>query len=311
VPEIVSASRRTDLPAFHARWFVNRVREGFCHWVHPYTGQVRRVSLRPDDVRAIVFWTRHPGPLRPYLDELQALGRPLLFQFTITGQGPPVEAHNPPVATALRQFEALARRLGPDAVLWRYDPILFEDGRAAGTHRRRFAALAARLEGMTRRCTISFVDFYGKTERNLAPLEKARGAPYLRPGVEDKRRLAAELGALGAERGMEVLSCCDDSLVGEGVGKSRCVDPEAIGRVAGAPLPPIEARPTRKDCGCVRSVDVGTYDTCAFGCAYCYAVGHPRTARRRIAECDPEDSLLWRPPSLEGVRLEEREKAGS
>ena len=305
--EILSASRRTDLPAFHARWFVERVRAGYCHWVHPYTGQVRRVSLRPADVRAIVFWTRHPGPLLPWLSEIQALERPLLFHFTITGQGPPVEAHNPPVETALRRFEELAGRLGPDAVLWRYDPILFEDERAAAMHRRRFAELAARLEGMTRRCTISFVDFYGKTERNLGTLERARGAPFLRPGGAEKRALARELSAIAAGRGMDTLSCCDDELVGEGVGKSRCIDPDAIGRVAGRPLPTVEPRPTRKDCGCVRSVDIGTYDTCGFGCAYCYAVSSERTARRRIAECDPGDSVLWRPPKLRGVRLEERE----
>ena len=76
MPEIISASRRTDIPAFHAKWFANRVRAGFCEWRHPYTGRVARVSLRPDDVIAIVFWTRNPGPLMRYLPQVEALGRP-------------------------------------------------------------------------------------------------------------------------------------------------------------------------------------------------------------------------------------------
>lgn len=301
MPEIVSASRRTDVPAFHARWFAARMRAGFCEWVHPYTAEVRRLSLRPEDVTAIVFWTRLPGPLLRHLPGYRAAGIPMAFQLTITGYGPPVESHNPPEALALRRFEELARMLGPDAVLWRYDPIVLTETMTPAWHLRRFRRLAARLEGMTRRCTFSFVDFYGKTERNLAKVEAEAGVRFGRPGTEEKRALARELGAAAAERGMRFLSCCDDSLLGEGVGKSRCVDPEVVAAVRGGPAPDLPARPTRKDCGCVRSVDIGAYDTCAFGCAYCYATGSRRTALRRLAEADPADPLLWRPPSLRGA----------
>ncbi len=307
MPRIVSASRRTDLPAFHARWFMNRVRAGFCHWVHPFNGQVRRVSLVPDDVIAFVFWTRNPGPLARRFPELQTLDRPLLFHFTVTGEGPPVESHNPPLATALRRFDELSDRLGSDAVLWRYDPILISDRVSADDHLARFEKLAARLEGRTRRCTISFTDFYGKTERNLARLEAAEGIAFRRPPEDEKRNLVRRLAMVAAARGMELVSCCDDSLTGEGVGRSRCIDPAAIARASGGPTPVLAARPTRKGCGCVESVDIGAYDTCAFGCAYCYAVGRRATALRRLREADPDDSVLWRPPALRGVDLTRRE----
>jgi hypothetical protein len=307
VPEIVSASRRTDVPAFHARWLANRVRAGFCHWVHPYTGRVCRVSLRPEDVHGFVLWTRDPGPLLRHLAVLEATGRPLFFHFTITGEGPPVESHNPPRAVALRRFEELAARVGPAAIQWRYDPILLADERSADEHRRRFAELAGRLAGQTERCTISFVDFYGKTERNLAPIETARGWPFRRPAPDEKRQLARDLAAIAAERGIAVHSCCDASIVGEGIEAARCVDPAAVARVAGETPPDLPPRPTRKDCGCARSVDVGAYDTCAFGCAYCYAVSSRKTALRRLREADPDDTVLWRPPSLRGVDLATRE----
>ena len=304
-PLLISASRRTDLPAFHLPWFLARVRAGFCHWVHPYNASVSRISLAPEDVSAIVFWTRHPGALLPHLDELRERYA-LAFQVTINGYGPPLETHNPPASKAVADLERLADRAGVDGVLWRYDPIVLGGGLDAREHVRRFRALAERLEGVTRRCTFSFVDFYGKTERNLARLEREEGTHFDRPGLEEKRALAQELAGIAARHGIDLRSCCDDSLLGEGVGKSRCVDPEVMEAVRGADLVPApRAAPTRKDCGCVRSVDVGTYDTCSFGCAYCYAVGRRETARRRLREADPADTLLWRPPSLRGKTLPE------
>lgn len=305
-PAVVSASRRTDIPGFHARWFLARVRAGSCAWVHPYTAEVREVSLRPEDVLAFVFWTRHPGPLLDHLDGLAADGYPMLFQFTINGYGPPLETHNPKPETALRQAEAIARRLGEHAVLWRFDPIVLSRELTPERHVARFRALAERLRGVTRRCTISFVDLYGKTRRNLAPLEEAQGFPFDVPDEPAKRALAAELAEVANGCGMELLSCCDDALVQAAVGKSRCVDPAALAAAAaaagrGEPLPKLRAAPTRKDCGCVRSVDIGAYDTCAFGCRYCYAVRGRETALARLREADPADPLLWRPPSLRGV----------
>lgn len=303
---IISASRRTDVPGFHAKWFLNRVRAGWCHWLHPYNAQIRRVSLAPEDVTAFVFWTRRPHALLPHLGALRQSGYPMLFQFTINGYGPPLESHNPPVDSAIDAARQIAHELGPDAVLWRYDPILLTEDLTEDAHVRRFTALAAELRGVSRRCTFSFVDFYGKTQRNLRQLADDGGPIVGSPGAVQRARLAARLADVARAHGMEFLSCCDDSLVAGLVGKSRCVDPAAVAAVAGA-RPSAKAAPTRKDCGCVRSVDIGTYDTCAFGCRYCYAVTRRETAIRRLKEADPRDSLIWRPPSLRGRNLENRE----
>jgi hypothetical protein len=316
-PLVVSASRRTDLPAFHARWFAARLRAGFCHWRHPFTGAIRRVSLRPADLRAIVFWTRWPVPLLDTVGGLREDGVPLVFQFTLTDYGPPLESHVPRLGPILRAWERLARCVGPEAIGWRYDPIVLDEELTAAAHEARFAALAERLQGLTRRCTVSFVDFYGKTERNLARVAAVTGRSFQRPEPAEKRALLARLAPYAAERGIRLLSCCDDDLVGEGIGKARCVDPELIaalrardgGGAAGGPeeLPPLPLRPTRPGCGCAASVDIGAYDTCVFGCAYCYAVSGRETARRRLRRADPADTLLARPPALEGVDPAARE----
>ena len=302
---LLSVSRRTDVAALHSRWFRARVRAGFSHVVHPYTGRVARVSWRPEDVLGLQFWTRWPGPLLDDLGALRRAGYRIAVQFTITPYGPPLESHNPPRARALAAAERVAHELGEDALLWRYDPILLASDWDEARHRREFGALARDLRGLTRRCTFSFVDFYGKTSRNLAPLETARGEEFVRPDVERQRALARELAALAADVGMSFVSCCDDALLGEAVGRSRCLDP-AVFRALGADVDHLPAAPTRPDCGCVKSIDVGTYSTCSLGCAYCYAVTKRPTALRRLRECDPEDSLLWRPPSLRGVDLDAR-----
>jgi hypothetical protein len=305
--EIISASRRTDVPAFHARWFLNRLRAGWCHWIHPYTGAVHRVSLVPDDVDAIVFWTRWPAPLLPDVAAMSADGYTLAFQFTITGYGRPIESHNPPEERAIAVLEKLARAVGAEAVLWRYDPVVLSPRMTPEWHADHFARLARRLSGLTRRCTFSFVEFYGKTERNLRKVEEASCTSFGRPDTGEKQDLGRRLAAIAGQHGMEMLSCCDDALVGGGVGKSRCVDADVIAALRGGRRPAAPLRPTRPDCGCVRSVDIGCYDSCAFGCSYCYATSSRRTALKRLAEADPEDSVLWRPPSLRGVDLASRE----
>lgn len=302
---LLSISRRTDVAALHSRWFRARVRAGFSHVVHPYTGRVTRVSWRPEDVVGLQLWTRWPGPLLDDLGPLREAGHRIAVQFTINPYGAPLESHNPPRLRALAAAERVVRELGEGALLWRYDPILLDSEWNEARHVREFGALAAALRGLTRRCTFSFVDFYGKTSRNLARLERARGEEFARPDVDRQRALARELAGVAADAGMSLVSCCDDALVGEGVGRSRCVDP-AVFRELGADVDHLSAAPTRPDCGCVKSVDVGSYSTCSLGCAYCHAVTKRSTALRRLRECDPDDSLLWRPPSLRGVDLDVR-----
>lgn len=312
-PRVVSVSRRTDVPAFYARWFVGRVRAGFCEWVNPFGGQRQRVSLRPEDVAAFVFWTRNPAPLMPHLDELERRGYRFYFHFTLNGYPGALEPYNPPVELSIGRFRRLSDRIGAQRVFWRYDPVVL--GRVAGRvldeeyHVRRFEELARALEGYTERCYVSFVNWYRKVRQNLL---RAGLVPLAAPGagdaagptgleVELRRHLASRLAAAAAAHGIALYACCDDALVGAGgVRKARCVDPEVIGRLRPDLGPPPGPRPTREQCGCAESVDIGAYDTCLFGCAYCYATRSRAVARARYRACRPDSPALGPPGGRAG-----------
>lgn len=295
---IISASRRTDIPAFYHRWLLERLRAGYCEWIHPFGGRVQRVSLRPEDVLAIVFWTRDPGPLFGHLDALHGAGYHYCFHVTLTGYPRELEPRAPAVGHAVRALGELAGRLGPDGVVWRYDPILLGNRTTADWHVANFEGLARRLAGRIRRVFISFVDLYGKTRRNLEILRREQGIETFDPDLAERQALVRRLRGVADDVGMALHACCEDDLVEDGVAKGRCVDIDAIRRLR----PDVEEtparRPTREQCGCSASVDIGAYDTCAFGCAYCYANRSADLSRERRSEHDPSDTMLWRPPRL-------------
>jgi hypothetical protein len=265
---------------------MNRVREGFCNWINPFGGQVYRVSLAPEDCAGIVFWTRFPAPLLGGLGELRARGFQFYFHVTINGYERELEARNPNLRNALRAFRVLSDAISPARTLWRYDPILLSESTPVEYHLKRFASLARALERYTERCTFSFADFYGKTRRNLV----RAGVRYVDPDLETKVSLVSQLKSIAGAHGIALSSCCEDSVLATGVRKAHCVDLQLL-----RPELELKPRPTRQECGCVESVDIGAYDTCGFACVYCYATNSWEAARQRARRHDPDDPALWRP----------------
>jgi hypothetical protein len=293
---IVSASRRTDLPAFYADWFMRRVRAGFCLVPNPFNArQVSRVSLRPAEVEAIVFWSKDPRPLLPHLSELDERGYRYYFQFTLNAYGPELEPNLPPWQERVETFRRLSERLGSARVIWRYDPLILSNRTSPGFHQDRFGRLAADLGGFTRRVVVSLVDYYQKTERRLAPLAAAgwrfdRSGPGENPAL---RSFLAWLSREAAGRGMAVESCAEAFDWSElGIKPGKCVDDRLLEELWGLGV-------HRKDpgqraaCGCVVSRDIGVSDTCRHGCRYCYATRHPEVAERRHREHDPAREALF------------------
>ena len=294
---IISASRRTDIPAFYAMWFMNRVRAGYCTVPNPFNRtQVSRISLLPQDVDVIVFWTRNPRPLLPLLDELDARGYRYYFQYTILDNPRLIDARTPPVDAAIDTFQALAARVGSARVIWRYDPIVLSSVTDAAFHQERYAWIAAQLQGFTTRSVISILDLYRKAQRRLRALA-AHGVTIPDQTPEQIAGFDAMVRGLvktAATYGMEIVSCAEEiDLTGYGVRPGKCVDDELIERAFGLRLDRRKDPSQRAACGCVLSRDIGMYDSCLFGCQYCYATSSFARAADNHAAHDPlSPSLL-------------------
>ncbi len=292
-PVIISASRRTDIPAFYMPWFVGRLRAGTVSYPNPFGGQIHQVSLRPQDVHSIVFWSKNYRPFLTYLDFLEESGYRFVCHYTITGLPRVLEPRVPDWRVGVETLRALATRIGPERVLWRFDPIVFTEHLDAEFYTARFAALAGALSGYTRRCYFSFATFYAKAQRRLA----AAGVQYRDPPLEEKRTLAHTLAGIAADAGMTLYACCQPDLVDEVIRPAACVDADLLAELF--PLPALHAppRPTRAGCGCAASRDVGVYDTCLHGCRYCYATRDDARALACFQQHDPQTEMLLSSPA--------------
>jgi hypothetical protein len=269
---IISASRRTDIPAYFAEEFMAGIRAGFIDVPLPRNPRrSSRISLRPEDVDGIVFWTRDPRPLFPHFRELDSRGFRFYFQFTLMDNPPVLDPGGPGLEEATAAFRDLAEKTSPDRVVWRYDPIVLTGLTGPAYHREKFAALSAALDGATRRVMISLVDFYRSAAARFRALEKA--GIVVRPPIEGElAELIPSLVSSATARGMEIRSCAEEvALAPFGVRPGKCVDAGLLSRLAGRTIPGRKDPRQRQACGCDESRDIGTYGTCPRGCVYCYA----------------------------------------
>jgi hypothetical protein len=268
-PQIISASRRTDIPAWHMEWFMRSLEAGEVTVKAPYSEKIITVSLKPGDVPGFVFWSKNYRPLLPHLDRIEAVSPNFYFHFTITGAPMELEPHSPPPGEAVKDFIHLARRFSPGHVMWRFDPLCITDGYSFEQHLERFNRIAGDLEKDANACTISFVQPYAKVLRNF----KRQGAPALVDlTAAQKQDYSGRLAKAAGEHGIRLLACCNDLLLSDRIGKAHCIDEYHLSELRGIPISaPVPFAPTRKECGCTRSLDIGAYGTCRSGCLYCYA----------------------------------------
>ena len=173
---IISASRRTDIPAFYSDWFMNRIREGYYMKVNPFNRhQTKRVSLLREDVDAICFWTKNSKPMNSSIPDLVNMGYNVLFQYTLNDYPKDIEPGMPKLGSRIDEFRFLSDLIGPEKVIWRYDPIVLSNKTNVDFHIERFTYIAEQLSGYTNRAIISFQDFYKKIKGRLANLEKEEG----------------------------------------------------------------------------------------------------------------------------------------
>lgn len=291
---IISASRRTDIPAFYTPWLLRRLREGYVLVPSPRRPhRLNRIPLTPDVVDCLVFWTKNPAPLLPYLGELEERGYAYYFQVTLTPYGPDWEPGVPPPEERLSALRHLAAEAGPERVVWRYDPVLLSPQWTVEAHQRAFEAAAAALEGCTRQGIFSFVDWYAGMGKRL---RKTGGRC---PSQDEEQALAASFTRSARAHGLRLDACCEADFAAVGIGRAACIDKERIEALTGFSLLAGKDPGQRKACRCVKSVDIGTYGTCPHGCRYCYANPGPEAVRCQWERHDPASPLLLGRPGQE------------
>jgi hypothetical protein len=285
---VISVSRRCDIPRFRFDWFMERLNAGFVDVANPFNAaQIRRVSLRPvpdsGGADTLVFWTRDPRAILANVEVLEHLRLPFYVMVTVTGYPAVLEPDVPPAEIICDAMGKLAQKIGPQRVIWRYDPVFLSSITGGEFHRRNFSELARNLAGAVRRVIVSLYDEYGGAKRRIEVLEKAgvlqmgrsalpgpdAGLPFSADSNTD--RLLADLAQTAGGAGMEIQSCAEaKNFEAFGIKAGACIDGELIRELWG-----IESggrdKHQRPHCLCAQSADIGRYGDCPAGCVYCYA----------------------------------------
>ena len=281
---IINTGQRTDIPAFYADWFANRLREGFVCVRNPYyPEQVSRYRLDPSVVDCIGFCTKNPAPMFPYMDLLKDYGQ--YWFVTITSYGRDVEPNVKDKHQLLEDFKKLSGIVGVNSVGWRYDPIFITDKYSMEYHLRAFEKIAAALDGFTKTAVISFIDLYAKVKRNF---------PEAREVTKEQRLfLGKEMVKIATAHGMTLKPCAEgDELAPFGADCGGCMRigdyEKAIGKKLNAP----KKKGARAECACYLSCDIGAYNTCKHLCKYCYANAEPSVVLAQSRRHDPTSPFL-------------------
>lgn len=307
-PVIISASRSTDIPAFYAKWFINRLKAGYCVWYNPFNQKPMYISFAK--TKAVVFWTKNPEPLIPYLPELDKRGIHYYFQVTLNdyvNEG--FEPNVGPVEHRVAVFKRLSDQIGKEKVIWRFDPLIVTPNLTVRQLLTKVYHVGNQLKGYTDKLVFSFIDVraYRKVQNNLIKetsfftrdtVDSAEpSGNYLEKLVDGLAKLRDHWKSEGWN---VTLATCGESIDLEkyGIKHNRCIDGELMERLfpedkelvyylrtGKLPQPNLfggisEIPPDRKDlkdkgqrkvCGCMISKDIGMYNTCRHFCVYCYA----------------------------------------
>ncbi|MCL2664952.1 MAG: DUF1848 domain-containing protein [Defluviitaleaceae bacterium] len=282
---IISASRRTDIASYYSDWFFNRIKEKLVYVRNPFNfQQLTKVDLSPDAIDGFVFWTKNPIPMLDRLDELNDYM--FYFQITVTPYGNEIE----PIKSdkLLAAFRQLSDKLGPNRVIWRYDPILLNKNYTVEYHQSAFNEIAKKLKSYTEKVIISFIDtHYREVKRNIKELD-------LHEITDEQKVLLTGICAETArEYGFKIDACAEERTVQRfGIPHAQCVDGVLLEKLLGRRINYRKDKNQRDECGCIQSIDIGMYNTCLSGCKYCYANYNHKQIAGNFAKHDPEAAII-------------------
>ncbi len=329
-PVIVSASRSTDVPAFYARWFINRLKKGYVIWYNPFNRQPMYISFR--NTKVVVFWTKNPAPLMPYLEELDKRGIHYYFQVTLNDyERENFEPNVPPLQERIDTFRQLSRRIGKKRVIWRFDPLIVTKNLTPRKLLNRIWHIGNEVKGYTEKLVFSFIDInaYRKVQNNLVKetecfaKKEIEQAEITETQIHEIAEGLSKLKEYWRNEGWQLtLATCAEQtdLSSYGIEHNRCIDGELMERIFAddqelvyylhtGKLPQqtlfpeqtfqsispekLKDKGQRKACGCMISKDIGMYNTCRHLCVYCYANTSPKCVLNNAAKhTDDSESIL-------------------
>ena len=307
-PVVISASRSTDIPAFYSDWFFNRLKKGYCAWINPFNQRREYVSF--DKCKVIVFWTKNPKPIIPFLHELDERGIHYYFQVTLNDyEDEGFEPNVPPLTERVDTFRSLASLIGRERVIWRFDPLIVASCLTPKKLLRKICKVGNLVKGFTDKLVFSFVDIhnYRRVQFNLVK-ETSFFTPdtVMTAELSEFQRREVVDGLLKLQKkwhddgwNVDLATCAEEDNY-EGIKHNCCIDRDLMARLfaddkalvyylntgelpeldlfGNAPILPkhkknLKDKGQRKVCGCMISKDIGMYNTCRHFCVYCYANG--------------------------------------
>ncbi len=249
--------------------------------------QVSRVSLSAEVVDGIVFWTKNPVPMLKRLAELEKYN--YYFQFTLTPYGPETEKNLPSKnEVIIPAFRRLSEEIGREKVVWRYDPIFFNEVYTMDYHLRYFAVLASKLARYTEKCTVSFIDIYRNTKRNAKQMEMRQAT------AAEQMELLGRFAEIAGQYHLCIDTCAEaGDFSGLGIMPAQCIEKERLERIGKFRLDVGKDKNQRSACGCVESIDIGAYNTCKNGCMYCYANYNHTSVDKNFHNHNPQSPLIF------------------
>lgn len=221
-PIVVSASRSTDIPAFYADWFFERLKMGYSAWTNPFNGKKSYVAY--EDTKFIVFWSKNPRPLLNHIDYLKERGIGCYVQYTLNDyvdEG--LERGVPPLEERIKTFKLLVDKLGKGAVVWRFDPLILTDKIDINKLLLKIENIGDQLQGHAEKLVFSFADIisYRKVKANL----ERNHINYTDWTKEQMIEFAHKLINLNKTKGWNyILATCGEATDLDGVEHNHCVD---------------------------------------------------------------------------------------
>lgn len=290
-PFIISASRSTDIPAFFSKWFFNRLAKGYVTWKNPFNQKVQYVSFY--ETKVIVFWSKNPKPIIPYLKELDKRDIKYYFQFTLNDyEKENLEPNVPKLENRIEIFKNLSNLIGKEKVIWRFDPLILSDFISIDDLLIKIENIGDQICNYTEKLVFSFADIgvYKKVQNNLYKQDIS----FREFSQDDMMNFSNKLQKLNQKWNLKLATCTEKvELEKFNIIHNKCIDDELIYKIGKNDkkildwlgvdntaslfgddyLPNIKLKDKgqRKECGCIMSKDIGMYNTCDHLCTYCYA----------------------------------------